>query len=265
MVFNAGNNALNQIYDLEIDRVNKGKPSAAERADDDRAGLGVHRGDLRADAGAGLAGRAGRASRVLLDRPRRDHRDLHLFGAAAADEAALGIWANITIAVPRGVLLKVAGWSAVKTVIGRRAVVHRRHLRPVPARRIDDQGLRRHGRRSARRLPDAADSVRRAARRVDDLAVVRRAVSPHQRRHVRPASSPATPLLLHLLGAVMTVYGLYVLLPDAQAAGRSRRRGEPRLVGAHVPNDVRRADRVRARVLALAEEARRELEDTEKG
>ena len=25
MVFNAGNNALNQIYDLEIDRVNKGK------------------------------------------------------------------------------------------------------------------------------------------------------------------------------------------------------------------------------------------------
>jgi 4-hydroxybenzoate polyprenyltransferase len=29
-----------------------------------------------------------------------------------------GMWANITIAIPRGVLLKVAGWSAVKTVIG---------------------------------------------------------------------------------------------------------------------------------------------------
>ncbi len=29
-----------------------------------------------------------------------------------------GIWANVTIAVPRGVLLKVAGWSAVKTIAG---------------------------------------------------------------------------------------------------------------------------------------------------
>jgi 4-hydroxybenzoate polyprenyltransferase len=27
-----------------------------------------------------------------------------------------GIWANITIAIPRGILLKVAGWSTVKTV-----------------------------------------------------------------------------------------------------------------------------------------------------
>jgi 4-hydroxybenzoate polyprenyltransferase len=30
----------------------------------------------------------------------------------------LGIWANVTIAVPRGVLLKVAGWSSVKTAMG---------------------------------------------------------------------------------------------------------------------------------------------------
>ena len=30
----------------------------------------------------------------------------------------LGIWANVTIAIPRGVLLKVAGWSSVKTMAG---------------------------------------------------------------------------------------------------------------------------------------------------
>jgi 4-hydroxybenzoate polyprenyltransferase len=30
----------------------------------------------------------------------------------------LGIWANVTIAIPRGVLLKVAGWSAAKTIFG---------------------------------------------------------------------------------------------------------------------------------------------------
>ena len=28
-----------------------------------------------------------------------------------------GVWANVTIAVPRGLLLKVAGWSTVKTVL----------------------------------------------------------------------------------------------------------------------------------------------------
>jgi 4-hydroxybenzoate polyprenyltransferase len=29
-----------------------------------------------------------------------------------------GVWANVTIAIPRGVLLKVAGWSTVKTILG---------------------------------------------------------------------------------------------------------------------------------------------------
>jgi 4-hydroxybenzoate polyprenyltransferase len=29
-----------------------------------------------------------------------------------------GIWANVTIAIPRGLLLKVAGWSTVKTIVG---------------------------------------------------------------------------------------------------------------------------------------------------
>ncbi len=29
--------------------------------------------------------------------------------------------------------------------LGGRTVVHRRDLRPVPARRIDDKGFRRHG------------------------------------------------------------------------------------------------------------------------
>jgi 4-hydroxybenzoate polyprenyltransferase len=29
-----------------------------------------------------------------------------------------GIWANITIAIPRGVLLKVAGWATVKAILG---------------------------------------------------------------------------------------------------------------------------------------------------
>src|SRR4029453_3271581 len=40
-----------------------------------------------------------------------------LYSVPPARTKRLGIWANVTIAIPRGVLLKVAGWSAVKTVI----------------------------------------------------------------------------------------------------------------------------------------------------
>ena len=87
-VLNAASNALNQIYDLEIDRINKpkrplpsGRLSIARRVD-------VHAGRLRRRADAGVAGRAGRPARVLLDRARRhgDHRSL--FGAALPHQAA---------------------------------------------------------------------------------------------------------------------------------------------------------------------------------
>jgi 4-hydroxybenzoate polyprenyltransferase len=40
-----------------------------------------------------------------------------LYSAPPFRTKRLGIWANVTIAIPRGVLLKVAGWSAVKTVM----------------------------------------------------------------------------------------------------------------------------------------------------
>ena len=158
VVFNAGNNALNQIYDLEIDRVNKPKrPLPSGRLSISQA-WSFTVDHVRADARlAWLVAPGGRREcfwivlvAIVVH--------VHLLRSAAAHEAASACWANITIAIPRGVLLKVAGWSAVKTVVWRRAVVHRRHLRLVPARRIDDQGLRRHGRRPSRRMPHAADS-----------------------------------------------------------------------------------------------------------
>ena len=89
----------------------------------------------------------------------------------------LGIWANVTIAIPARRAAEGCGLVGGQDDLRRRAVVHRRHLRPVPARRIDDQGLRRHGGRRARGMPDAADHLRRPPRRVDDLAVVRPARS----------------------------------------------------------------------------------------
>ena len=88
-----------------------------------------------------------------------------------------GIWANITIAIPRGVLLKVAGWSTVKTIFGPRALVHRRDLRPLPARRRLDQGLRRHRGRPRGRLPDPAHPLRRQEGGLDHRALLRAARS----------------------------------------------------------------------------------------
>ena len=40
-----------------------------------------------------------------------------LYSAPPVRTKARGIWANVTIAIPRGVLLKVAGWSCVKSVL----------------------------------------------------------------------------------------------------------------------------------------------------
>ena len=94
----------------------------------------------------------------------------------------LGIWANVTIAIPRGVLLKVAGWSSVKTIVGVEpwyigAIFGLFLLGATTTKDFADM----EGRPS-RRLPHAADSVRRAARGLDDLAVVRDSVHDDQRR-----------------------------------------------------------------------------------
>ena len=49
---------------------------------------------------------------------RRDRHHRSSIRCRRSGRSGCGIWANVTIAIPRGVLLKVAGWSAVKTVVG---------------------------------------------------------------------------------------------------------------------------------------------------
>ena len=116
-VLNAASNALNQIYDLDIDRVNKPKrplPSGRLTLRDAWVFTGI--AYAIALVLAWLVGPAGR------------HECFWIVLVAAAitfvysvppfRTKRLGIWANVTIAIPRGVLLKVAGWSSVKTVMG---------------------------------------------------------------------------------------------------------------------------------------------------
>jgi 4-hydroxybenzoate polyprenyltransferase len=116
-MLNAGNNALNQIYDFDIDRVNKPKrPLPSGRLT------------------VGDAWRFTVVTYVLslvlawLVAPGGRHECFWLVAFAVVctfiysvpplRTKRLGIWANITIAIPRGTLLKVAGWSSVKTIVG---------------------------------------------------------------------------------------------------------------------------------------------------
>ena len=116
-VLNAGNNALNQIYDLEIDRVNKPqRPLTSGRMTIREAWVFTIVTYAVALALAWIIAPTGR-------------RECFWIVVAAAVATFVyscpplrtkqrGIWANVTIAVPRGVLLKVAGWSCVKTIWG---------------------------------------------------------------------------------------------------------------------------------------------------
>ena len=145
-VLNAGNNALNQIYDLEIDRVNKpkrplpsgrlsmtppgGSPSSRTRL------RSCSPGWSRPAAGTNASGSS--SSPCL---------HLCLFGAAVEDEAGRHLGKRHHRHPSR---CPPQGRRLVLCQDDRRpgALVHRRDLRLVPARRVDDEGFRRHGGRS---------------------------------------------------------------------------------------------------------------------
>ncbi len=116
-IFNAGSNAINQIYDLAIDRLNKPKrPLPSGR-------LTITEVWTFTAAAYALT-----ALLAWLTAPRGRHECFWIvlvamfftwaYSAPPFRTKRWGIWANVTIAIPRGLLLKVAGWSAVKTIIG---------------------------------------------------------------------------------------------------------------------------------------------------
>ena len=116
-VLNAGNNGLNQIYDLDIDRVNKPKRPLPSGALSLREAWGFTVVTfVVAWALAFFADPNGRREcfwivlfTSLL---------CWIYSAPPLWTKRRGMWANVTIAIPRGVLLKVAGWSTVKTIVG---------------------------------------------------------------------------------------------------------------------------------------------------
>ena len=126
-LLNAGNNALNQIYDLDIDRVNKPKrPLPSGRLTTRQTWVFTAITYALALVLAWLVAPGGRhecfwlvAIAVVCT---------FLYSVPPFRTKRLGIWANVTIAIPRGVLLKVAGWSSVKTIVGVEPWYHRQRI-----------------------------------------------------------------------------------------------------------------------------------------
>jgi 4-hydroxybenzoate polyprenyltransferase len=208
VTLNAANNALNQIFDVEIDRINKpGRPLASGRLRLREAWiftLAMYAVALTFAWNVAPGGRrecfwivlvAALATFVYSCPPLRTKRR--------------GLLANVTIALPRGVLLKVAGWSCVKSVLA---------VEPWYIGGIF--GLFLLGASTTKDFADMEGDARGGCRTLPIVYGPRRAAWMISPSFVVPfllvsagASSGILTgryVLLHLLAAGMSGYGLYV-------------------------------------------------------
>lgn len=205
---NSGNNALNQIYDLDIDRVNKPtRPLPSGRLTIAEAWWFTNMMYGLALVLAWLVAPGGRhecfwlvAVAVVCT---------YLYSVPPFRTKRLGIWANITIAIPRGVLLKVAGWSAVKTVFGTEpwyigAIFGLFLLGATTTKDFADMDGDRRG--GCRTLP-IQYGVRRAAWMISPSFVIPFLLIP---LGAWLGILTGNFWLLQVLGAVMSCYGIYV-------------------------------------------------------
>jgi chlorophyll/bacteriochlorophyll a synthase len=207
-VLNAASNALNQIYDLEIDGVNKPKrPLPSGRLTISDAWIFTAVTYVIALVLAWLVAPDGRHECfwiVLIAAI-----ITFLYSVPPFRTKRLGIWANVTIAIPRGVLLKVAGWSSVKTILG---------LEPWYIGAIF--GLFLLGASTTKDFADMEGDARGGCRTLPIIYGVRRAawmispsfVIPFLMISVGAWTGILTGhfILLQALALIMTVYGLYV-------------------------------------------------------
>ncbi len=207
-VLNAASNALNQIYDLEIDRINKPRrPLPSGKLSLQNAWTFTFITYAIALGLAWFVSPAGRhecfwivvvATIITI-----------LYSAPPFRTKRLGIWANVTIAIPRGVLLKVAGWSAVKTIAGAEpwfiGAIFGLFLLGASTTKdfADMEGDARGG---CRTLP-IIYGVRRAAWMISPSFIVPFVLIA---LGTRARILTGTPALLYALSIVMTAYGAYV-------------------------------------------------------
>jgi 4-hydroxybenzoate polyprenyltransferase len=207
-VLNAASNALNQIYDLEIDRINKPKrPLPSGRLDLASARAFTSVTYIVALILAWFVQPGGRRECFWIVVVATAITGL--YSVPPFRTKRLGIWANVTIAIPRGVLLKVAGWSAVKTVLA---------LEPWFIGAIF--GLFLLGASTTKDFADMEGDARGGCRTLPIIYGVKRAAWMISPSFVVPFAMIAIGAythvltghrtLLYALSAVMTAYGLYV-------------------------------------------------------
>jgi 4-hydroxybenzoate polyprenyltransferase len=128
-LLNAANNILNQVYDLEIDRVNKpSRPLPSGKVSTREAfwlSAALYVAAVVPTWLVVVHPYEGFLAKMTAPLARHECIVIYLLGLAftliysvpaLGRTKARGIWANITIAIPRGCLLKVAGWSMVSTI-----------------------------------------------------------------------------------------------------------------------------------------------------
>ncbi len=208
-VLNAGSNVLNQIYDLEIDRINKPHRPLP------RGALSVRHAKVYAVCLFAVA-----LWLAWLVQPIGRPECFALASAAAVmtwmysappfRTKRLGIWANITVAIPRGWLLKVAGWSAAKTIFGTEpwyiGTIFGLFLLGATTTKdfADIEGDRAGG---CRTLPVRL-GVKRAAQIISPFFIFPFALIPIG---VHAGILTGHPGVLNALGIVMMLYGTYVV------------------------------------------------------
>ncbi len=119
---NAASNTLNQIHDLDVDRINKAhRPIPSGRVSVREArfiALGLYAAALIlawfADPPAGTPGHGERQCFLIV---LVATFLTWAYSAPPLRTKRLGWGANLTIAIPRGMLLKVAGWSAAVSIL----------------------------------------------------------------------------------------------------------------------------------------------------
>ncbi|HET9480257.1 MAG TPA: UbiA family prenyltransferase, partial [Candidatus Polarisedimenticolia bacterium] len=128
-LLNAASTGINQYYDLEIDRHNKPNRPLVTGAIGLREGyilsLVLYAAALLPTWLVVIYPYVGVAAKLTAPLVRHECALIYLIGLlftfiysapALGRTKRLGIWANVTIAIPRGCLLKVAGWSMVASI-----------------------------------------------------------------------------------------------------------------------------------------------------
>lgn len=219
MVLNAASNAINQIYDLTNDRINKpGRPIPSGRMSIREAKWVTLVFYIIAWALSAVVGVECLVIVLIAS------LFTYIYSVPPLRTKRLGIWANVTIAIPRGLLLKVAGWSTAKSIL----------IGPEPWWIGAIFGVFLLGASTTKDFADIEGDKADGCATLPILYGVRRAAQMISPSFVIPflfipVASRAgwltgVPVLLDILGALLVIWGIYtvmLILRDPEALART--------------------------------------------